>query len=1756
MSVTRSEINSNFYQIVVVDSNGLPVAILPEYIANSSVAYANEAGVADTANNALSLTANISNVSITGGLDGYILQTDGSGNLSWTPQTGGGGGGTPGGANTQLQYNNNGSFGGISTTSFNGTKLTLGETTNISILGGNNKSLLQTDGSGNLSWADSGNIININLDGSSSNVLYGNGVFAPASGSGNVANANYANFAGTAYSVSGANVSGAVANATYANTSGTANSVAVANVSGIGNIATINLDGASSNVLYGNGVFAPVAGGSGNSISNGNTSVSIPDVDGNIDFTVNTVPMGRLSPNKIAIGSGAGNASQSTGSISIGTLAGSDAPQGTDAIAIGTSSGLTNQGEKSIALGYHSGSTNQGGYTGGAVAIGQSAGQDNQGSFAVAIGSAGGTTQGSQAVAIGKFAGDNTQGSQSIAIGSSAGQYSQGSNSIAIGSLAGQTSQANNSIILNATDSALDQTTANSFTVKPIRQANTANALYYDSTTGEITFDVAGTGGGNVFTDLTVNNTITLDGLSLYNQGGYFEAAYVSPAGNIATSTALAELINFTSNTSVENNIGNVPLTVVGDLSTIMQSSIVKYSPYAWQNLTASGPNPYLETENLSLSVMDTNPSWTIDMWFYYSTSGSNTTSALINTYGYGQGGTFGLILYYELDVAGNYTVRLDTDYGNFIIGSTSGSGWYHVGLMKSNKVTYGLFNGVVTPLVGNPLLRMPAYNMQFLGGSSYSTFSAGVVDNIRISKSYALFPVGTGTYTLPVSSDYNPTGTVHVEAVNNPAINYNDLANLPTLGNVSSLNLDGSGSTVLYGNGVFGAIGNIATINLDGNVSNVLAGDGTWIAAGGGGGGGSSISNGTSNVSIATSNGNVDVFVGGNATARAIFTTTGSNFAGTLSVSGNANVGNIGTGILTATGTINSANTITGTRLISNIATGTAPLVVTSTTQVANLNVANAGYASLAGVVVTNAQPNITSVGTLSSLAINNNVTATRFTSNVATGLAPFVVTSTTQVANLNVANAGYATTAGSATTAGTVTTNAQPNITSLGTLTSVSVSGNANVGNLNITSSFTTPVVTANKFTATGGITSTSNALFTGTQSWNNVSATYNAFLINVTDSLSAANSTLLDLQESSVSKFSVNKVGNVAFSGSITGNGSGLSSIAGANVTGNVANATLSYTSNITSNNSNSTFYVALASGNGAQQLSIDDTGSIMTYNPFTGNLTVNTVVGNVTGTAGSATTASTAGTVTTNAQPNITSVGTLTSVTTSGTAGAKLVSLVGGTVTTSTNILTGSQTWNNANATFNSMLVNITDTASSNNSTFVDFQTNSVSKFSVSKLGNINFSGNLSTTGNINTGNIIITGAGSSGYNAISTGPSGYTALPSTTIQVTGNGNTYVQMNQQNINTGTQATTEYVATADNGTDTTFFVDMGIAGSGYSNSSPNNSLGTSLYPRDSYLYSQGNSSNTSAVGGNLVIGTTTSTKNIKFISGGINDANIAVIMNNPQDSSYTLKTFGETYVSSNNSHGGANFAGVATWENTSSGATNGKKYWRINQTGTLEMINNAYSQNIFGISDSGTVSGYSGFIAGAGAASGVALEMPAEGAIRYTGNNTNNSMYFDAGTGGTNGGTFKFRGSNSYTTYGELGINGWLSRTPYLGKTSFNVALDTEVSVDNLKYRISNQSGTFPQVASVSGSSVDICWSIYGVVSGAGLTSNQSSGSLITSFASLYTTHGLDTRGDTLTAHITDKSAGKIYRVTFLVTNNSSNTTGYNILVERLI
>jgi len=61
----------------------------------------------------------LSNIKISGGLNGYVLSTDGTGNLSWVAGGGGGGNGVPGGSNTQIQYNNAGAFAGSPYMTFN-----------------------------------------------------------------------------------------------------------------------------------------------------------------------------------------------------------------------------------------------------------------------------------------------------------------------------------------------------------------------------------------------------------------------------------------------------------------------------------------------------------------------------------------------------------------------------------------------------------------------------------------------------------------------------------------------------------------------------------------------------------------------------------------------------------------------------------------------------------------------------------------------------------------------------------------------------------------------------------------------------------------------------------------------------------------------------------------------------------------------------------------------------------------------------------------------------------------------------------------------------------------------------------------------------------------------------------------------------------------------------------------------------------------------------------------------------------------------------------------------------------------------------------------------------------------------------------------------------------------------------------------------------------------------------------------------------
>jgi hypothetical protein len=258
------------------------------------------------------------------------------------------------------------------------------------------------------------------------------------------------------------------------------------------------------------------------------------------------------------------------------------------------------------------------------------------------------------------------------------------------------------------------------------------------------------------------------------------------------------------------------------------------------------------------------------------------------------------------------------------------------------------------------------------------------------------------------IGANANVTGNLNVTANANVTANVN--ANNVIAGNlVSATLLTGTLTTAAQPN--ITSVGTLTSLAVTGNVSAA-----NFVG---------NLANGNSDVSIPAANGNINFDVAGSANI-VVITGTGVNIAGTLNATGNANLQNLGTARVLAT-----AN-VTAPQLISNIATGTAPLVVTSTTQVANLNAATAGAATNASALLQNTSTATTVYPFFTTSGANGNSSAVINTS-ISANLGNASITATTFVGALS----------GNATTAGTVTTAAQGNITSVGTLSTLDVNG-----------------------------------------------------------------------------------------------------------------------------------------------------------------------------------------------------------------------------------------------------------------------------------------------------------------------------------------------------------------------------------------------------------------------------------------------------------------------------------------------------------------------------------------------------------------------------------------------------------------------------------------------------------------------------------------------------------------------------------------
>ena len=232
----------------------------------------------------------------------------------------------------------------------------------------------------------------------------------------------------------------------------------------------------------------------------------------------------------------------------------------------------------------------------------------------------------------------------------------------------------------------------------------------------------------------------------------------------------------------------------------------------------------------------------------------------------------------------------------------------------------------------------------------------------------------GTTTMNIPVA-DGNITGAVSgvTGIFNLSTIGLGITGISSASGNIIGGNLLSGGLASVHGN-IFG--GNLTTdglISAIGNITgNYILGNGSSLT----GINVPNISNGTSNVTVVSSGGNISVGIGGTANV-AVWATTGEYITGVMSANGNITGGNILTGgLISATSTITSgANISAGNILTSGLISATS--TITSSSDITGGNLLTGGVVSATGNV---RGSNINTVGLVTA-------TGNVFAGNVVTG-------------------------------------------------------------------------------------------------------------------------------------------------------------------------------------------------------------------------------------------------------------------------------------------------------------------------------------------------------------------------------------------------------------------------------------------------------------------------------------------------------------------------------------------------------------------------------------------------------------------------------------------------------------------------------------------------------------------------------------------------------------------------------------------------
>jgi len=583
-----------------------------------------------------------------------------------------------------------------------------------------------------------------------------------------------------------------------------------------------------------------------------------------------------------------------------------------------------------------------------------------------------------------------------------------------------------------------------------------------------------------------------------------------------------------------------------------------------------------------------------------------------------------------------------------------------------------------------------------------------------------------TNAATANIVAGANVTGEVSHAAVSNSvaganvsgAVTFASTANAVAGANVSGEVTNAAIANSVAGANVSGAVTFAGTANAvaGANVSGAVAFATTANAVAGANVSGEVTNAATANavaagnvigtINLATFAGTANAVAGANVSGAVAFATTANAVAGA----------NVSGAVAFAT----TANAIAG----ANVSGEVGFSAVSNSVAGANISgtVANATYAVTTGTVETAAQPNITSTGTLTSLDVTGNVTAGNLTttglitgdggglSNISVSTGSYIENGTSE-ARLDASGPFRVTVGGTANILQVKNTGTKVEV--LGSLSvSAGIDNNINfnsTSNLGPVCNVTVTGGTAGSFLKTDGAGTLSfdsatlvpaqgadtQVIFNdgGTDYAGNTGFTFNKTTgnLNTPGSIIAAGgvsagilggslTTIAQPNITSVGTLSslilsgnlntnsdlITNAGNITIaggSGTFIGNGNGLTNIPGANITGAVPTATLA-TFATTAN--------AVAGANVSGEVTFAATANAVAGANVSGAVafatTANAVAGaNVSGVVTSATSATTASTVTTAAQPNITSVGTLSSLSVTGSVSAGNVSGTGGVFT---------------------------------------------------------------------------------------------------------------------------------------------------------------------------------------------------------------------------------------------------------------------------------------------------------------------------------------------------------------------------------------------------------------------------------------------------------------------------------------------------------